>query len=86
MSKDWLNAEHAALHQKLADTLRHYDDAHLTAGDAVTIMGTLLETTLTRVYDRAFIEGMNEAELDGDSNDEIEVEFEDEDEEGDDES
>jgi hypothetical protein len=83
--KEWLANETTEARRLSNTVFTQYDDGTLTLSDAKHRIAVIIESTMSRVYDHAFLEGTAQAELDGDSSEEeFDFEFDEGDEDDDD--
>jgi hypothetical protein len=83
VTEGWLTTAHAALTRRINDTIDNYDNAKLTLDDAKLFVRNILKSALDQVYTQGYNDGLENAELDGDYEDDEEIELVDDDEEGD---
>jgi hypothetical protein len=74
MTEGWFDTAHAALTRRICDTIGDYDNAKLTLDDAKLFIRSILLDAMHQVY----TQGLNDAELDGDYEDDEEIEYLDE--------
>ena len=84
MSEGWLDAARAALTRRITETIEDYDNAKLTLDDAKLFVRSIVNDALDQTYKQGYNDGLENAELDGDYDDDEEIEY-DLNEEGDDE-
>lgn len=83
--KQWLTNKTAELRKYIMLVIDEYDNGRITLDAAGARIGIMCKDSLSSTYDHAFTEGINAADLDGDSTEEeIDFEFEEDDEEGED--
>ena len=72
----WLDEKRSALIRRINEALDQYDNAHITREGAREVIADVVEKCLTQVSDRAYSDGLEDAELDGDYEDDEDIEFE----------
>lgn len=79
--KKWLEMAVAEAFRLIDENVHEYDEGAATLAEMKSGVHKIVSDTLSRVYDHAFTEGINAADLDNDSTEEeFDVEFDDEDE------
>lgn len=72
---EWMQTARAALIRRINETIEQYDNARLTLDDAKLFIRSIVTEALDQVSTRAFSDGLGNAELDGDYEDDEEIEI-----------